>query len=374
MQGQWLGSYSGNSSGDILIDIDEVDERLVGYGILRPDHQTAPQAPVVFARFDVAKANQFSISIPVFCIDPRDGSIKTWSDVAALFPGYSVPQSATINVALVGTRLSVDWTADDGTSLGSAQIARSTADQPSNLPAHDLASWHDFKALVGDARPYEFIFRGQRSNKWRLRTSFHRTGFANLERYGGPIMETVSRYMSAQTDHFFNVEDPRQYGAFVTLLQHHGFPTPLLDWTFSPFVAAFFAYSSISKEQALKATDQDRVRILRFSRQRWVRIPQTLKLAPVPPHFSLLEGLAIDNKRLVPQQGLSTITNVDDIESYMLRVERVHQTTYLEAIDLPVAERQHVMRELALMGVTAGAMYPGLDGTCAELRERFFVL
>jgi hypothetical protein len=30
------------------------------------------------------------------------------------------------------------------------------------------------------------------------------------------------------------------------------------------------------------------------------------------------------------------------------------------------------MRELALMGITAGALFPGLDGSCEELRERLF--
>jgi len=29
-----------------------------------------------------------------------------------------------------------------------------------------------------------------------------------------------------------------------------------------------------------------------------------------------------------------------------------------------------VIRELGYMGITAGAMFPGLDGACEELRER----
>jgi hypothetical protein len=46
---------------------------------------------------------------------------------------------------------------------------------------------------------------------------------------------------------------------------------------------------------------------------------------------------------------------------------------YLHIIDLPVNERQHVMQELSLMGITAGSLFPGLDGACEELRERFFL-
>jgi hypothetical protein len=47
-------------------------------------------------------------------------------------------------------------------------------------------------------------------------------------------------------------------------------------------------------------------------------------------------------------------------------------TKYLEAFDLRAAYRQEVMRELALMGVTAASLFAGLDGTCESLKERNF--
>lgn len=109
-----------------------------------------------------------------------------------------------------------------------------------------------------------------------------------------------------------------------------------------------------------------------FDQKEWRnRFPQIPKLTPCRPHFSIMEFIAIDNERLVPQQSISSVTNIDDIESYIRSAER-QDTQYLRIIDLPVKERQHVMRELSVMGITAGSLFPGLDGTCEELKEQNF--
>jgi hypothetical protein len=44
----------------------------------------------------------------------------------------------------------------------------------------------------------------------------------------------------------------------------------------------------------------------------------------------------------------------------------------LWAIDLPVGDRRQVVRDLSYMGITAGSLFPGLDGACEELTERNF--
>jgi FRG domain len=109
----------------------------------------------------------------------------------------------------------------------------------------------------------------------------------------------------------FNLRNPEENGAFLNLVQHLGYPTPLLDWTYSPYVAAFFAYRKSRGE----SDPNKRVRILVLD-QRWrTEIQQLMFAERAFPHFSIGEFMAIENEPSVPQESVSAITNVDDIET-----------------------------------------------------------
>jgi hypothetical protein len=87
---------------------------------------------------------------------------------------------------------------------------------------------------------------------------------------------------------------------------------------------------------------------------------------------TIINALAFGNARAIPQQSLSLTSNVDDIENHIALVEGERGERYLEVFDLPASDRNFIMKELALMGITAGALFPGLDGACESLRERNF--
>lgn len=123
---------------------------------------------------------------------------------------------------------------------------------------------------------------------------------------------------------------------------------------------------------AAEATAKVRIHVL--DQENWKKdLLQILFLVAPRPHVSIGEFLAIENERMIPQQAASTITNVDDIETYIRSLE-VNDKKYLWAIDLPVADRRQVVRDLNYMGITAGSLFPGLDGACEELTERNFEL
>ena len=56
------------------------------------------------------------------------------------------------------------------------------------------------------------------------------------------------------------------------------------------------------------------------------------------------------------------------------RRQRSAALPWQRAIDIPASERRTVMQDLALMGITEGSLFPGLDGACLQLKERFFDL
>lgn len=375
MRGQWLGSYTGTNSGRAIVDIDEVGRQFRGYAYM---YDSSVGLPSTRADINVSipAGNVLQTRLPLQPIDPMTGDATTWAALATSYPpGSQFPNYADVKISWNAASLTASWMTDVGTS-GSMVLPVTQAGIPSTYnPEPTVTDWKGFKVFVDQLEPDRYIFRGQENSSWRLRTSFHRTQRANLERFLGDDIPRLRKHLSARTSHLFDFTKPDEHGAFVSLVQHHGYPTPLLDWTRSAFIGAFFAYRMIRNSAALsEGLVERKVRIFVFDSQQWSLLPQVHKLAPAQPHVSLLDALAIENTRMIPQQALSTITNVDDVESYIQQVEQIKQMRYLRVIDLPVRERPIVMTDLRQMGITAGSMFPGLDGACEALREQYFPL
>lgn len=105
-------------------------------------------------------------------------------------------------------------------------------------------TWQDFKswaARVHDAGA--LAFRGQAKSAWALQTSLYRSGRANLLRYSVETLREFHGHLEAMTGLQVDADKPTEFGRMVAIAQHYGLPTPLLDWTLSPYIAAWFAFS-----------------------------------------------------------------------------------------------------------------------------------
>ena len=370
MKGQWVGNYLGTNTGEVIIEIDELRDCFEGVAYL---YDSNTDLPATFAPFRTPnKSNSFNLSVNLGPIDKLTGNPSNWQEVQSQYPGVTFPSTADTKWNLSSNSLEIKWTTNIGT-FGTMSLPKSKSDKPSEIKPLQIHSWKDFKDFAIKFEPYQNVFRGQEnSSPWRLRTHFHRAGRSDLLRFINQDIPELHRNLSHLTAHQFKLENPAENGSFFALAQHHGYPTPLLDWTYSPFVAAYFAYNDLTRD---KRTDGRHVRIFIFKRKQWFAdYPQIPKLAPARPHFSMLDIVALNNPRMVQQQALVSVTNIDDIESYIRNREQDRGQTYLEVIDLPASSRKEVMQELSLMGITAGSLFPGLDGVCRQLKERFFDL
>ena len=369
--GQWIGRYAGSNAGTFVIDLDQIGDRYAGTAVAWDDTRESLNALVRFS-FPAGQNKHLLQAIPITLID----NLGNWATPEFIrmqkeTRGIDYPNTVDINLNFGDDQLEINWTTSIGTSAkGTAAIPKTRLNLQSSLTSERLWTWDRFKQKVSSFEAKQFVFRGQKDNTWRLRSSFFRSGRANLERFLNNDVADLQKAFSAVSNHVFNLADKLHYGAFLNLAQHHGYPTPLLDWTWSPYVAAFFAFHQLSKNPV--GRKRGHVRIYKFDIAKWQNLQRAEKIFPIWPNVSVLDALAFGNPRAIPQQSISTTSNVDDIETYIENVEDRESQKYIEVFDLSMSQRSRVMRELALMGITAGSLFPGLDGVCESLKERNF--
>lgn len=373
MIGQWCGVLSETNHGFVTLNIEETKNKVYGVLYLINSPSEGLGVPGVVCWIDINKnSQQQTITCDnLFPINPRTFiSEADKHHFLSMYhesnQDYKFPSRLDIELVRDGDSLIIELKSDLG-NRDKAVLENKLVTSNSKVVA-TLMSWKEFKEYTSEIDYRNVVFRGQ-EDVWPLRTSFHRSQRYDVLTYVLKDIPMLHGRISGLTKHFFNMNNDIEYGAFYNLLQHHGYPTPLLDWSYSPFVASFFAFKNLRAEVVNKGEIGRRVRIFIFDIDAWKqRYAQYKSIADCRFHVSVGEFLPINNPRALPQQALTTYTNVYDIEGFIMNHGQMSGFEFLKAIDIPVGEYYKAMKDLSLMGITSSTLFPGIDGMCEEMK------
>ena len=243
-----------------------------------------------------------------------------------------------------------------------------------------ITSWNDlsdqlyagaWQETIGRFRSTE-VYRGLPDARYELTTSLMRLG-RGYEVLEGHLLRTFRRYAHRYTtpgDSIWN---------WLAVAQHHGLPTRLLDWTYSPYVALHFATDEAhhsGADSAIWCIDYvksnrllpDHLRAIQreegadvFTAEMLSRAASTLsafdRLAP-EPFVAFFEPPSLDD-RIVNQFALFSLPS-----SATIRLDQWLETheDLARKIVIPAEAIREMRDKLDQANITERVLFPGLDG------------
>lgn len=224
-----------------------------------------------------------------------------------------------------------------------------------------------------------FAYRGQSDRAHDLKTTLarHCPGMPHLEPH---IIRSFQKYAHLE------MHEESSIWNWLSLAQHHGLPTRLLDWTYSPWVALHFATDKhFDRDGAIWCVNfvETNLRLSPRLRHRLeltdARVFTTVLLNEEvrsleefdgqknAPFVVFFEPPSLDS-RIVNQYALfSVIANPEtDMHDWLPRDPEV-----CRRVIIPAGLKWEIRDKLDQAGINERVIFPGLDGLCAYLKRYY---
>ena len=258
--------------------------------------------------------------------------------------------------------------------------------EPRLFTTLNFDTWKAYKDFVNTLSD-NWAFRGQSHSKWNLNNAIERTDF--VHHHPGIEADFLAEFQRGARNYLSRDEIPEHVIEWLALMQHHGAPTRLLDFSKSPFVAAFFAYEQCSQHPG----HQIAIWAMNIS---FLKVKSQEILYSLFPHDQGQDrnGIREDlfekiffrndcsivfpvepfrmNRRYSLQQSIFVRTG-KGAEPFMKQIAFLGDDLERALIKmvLPAAEQKEVLRDLQRMNLNRASLFPDLDGYAASLRLRY---
>jgi len=230
------------------------------------------------------------------------------------------------------------------------------------------------------------VYRGAADAAWPLLTSLDQLGGTQHPHTKGELEEHILRNFIRYSRPYFSTPPVNDWEVLVAA-QHHGLPTRLLDWTYSPLVAAHFATvdQEVTSDRAVWRLDWKAV-------HRFFQLPELALLIQdlegisggerpftpsalfatrddTRPFACMLEPPSLD-ARIVAQSAAFTLCS-DKRQSFDRFLDRHGLGGTLTKIVIPAGDAGRIRDQLDLVSVDERRLFPDLDGVAAYLRRYY---
>jgi len=251
------------------------------------------------------------------------------------------------------------------------------------IPTKRVTSWNEFRDLIEGHKYREWIYRGQSDAEWDLKSSLYRhvsevkrsscKGQIRSMKYEKHLLSKFKQHANLYIE---KTPSKGNDAEWLSLMQHHGVPTRLLDWSFSPYIASYFASECGIKDFSvfcMKQTEFVEMDEKYFKgediselRRNFLKSPcskEKKMIFPYEPKFK--------HKRVVAQQGVFTIPTVNNFPYTDSLFEYELEGIFFQII-IPTNMRSEWSKKLQQMNINAATLFPDLDGFCRSLKNDIY--
>jgi hypothetical protein len=210
-------------------------------------------------------------------------------------------------------------------------------------------------------------WRGHADLSWKLIPSVYRPKYYGHETW---LMQDFLRRAKTR----YNPCPPENaWPDWLILMQHHGLPTRLLDWSESVFVAVYFAVSEIDdRDGAVWVMNPYDFNVYENNTQRILDCYEVFVIDEFEKAFKsgLRNGRTIavqmpeNHERMLVQHAAFTVHGNDT------PIDELDGEKYIARIDIPANLKKSLKTKLTQLGFTTSYLFPDLDHLALDMKER----